>query len=139
MDFRKKVRGQIKTVIKRLPKQELAVLELLIEFWGSPISQGFIASSKEWFGSHRIHETHLSISRGSTFRQVRQNIRNLRVTYGIPIISGTEGYRLPLTLEETQVFVGDLERKAKASAAAYFETYKAMKEAVNITSSFFEK
>lgn len=71
-------------------------------------------------------------------RAVRQCINDLRNNYKIPIISGTHGYSFPRSMNEVDIFVKSLESKAKASAAAYFKTYKSMQEAFNVTSNFFE-
>ena len=122
-----------------LSKEERQVLLIIWNHWekGDHVTQAEIARTVS-IGAHEKHEPD-NRKRDSTLRQVRQQIRNLRILHGIPILSDRTGYWLPKTLAETQIYVEAMEKMAKAQAAAWFQTYVAVKDTLNITSSFFDK
>lgn len=104
-----------------------------------PITQEEIAKSERWIGCHPEHER--GIKEGhmdTTLRMVRQIIRDLRIKYHVPVLSDNRGYYLPRTEEEAAEYLKELETKAQSQAKSWFETYGAMKVALNITSPFFE-
>lgn len=103
------------------------------------ITQEEIAKSERWIGCHPEHER--GIREGNldtTLRMVRQIIRDLRIKYFVPILSDHTGYYLPATEEEAAEYLNDLAGKAQSQTRAWFETYNAMKTALNITQPFFE-
>ena len=59
-------------------------------------------------------------------RKTRKIIHELRVDFGVPIISGPYGYRLAQDEDELFLFCKEIERKAKAATKSYFETFRAM-------------
>ena len=124
-----------------LAETERAVLSLLVETWGPGfrLSQRDIVKSAAWLGCHPRHEAEVVANEfESTTRQVRQIIRNLRLTHGIPVLSDCRGYFLPSSHEEAVEYIGRLEAEAKARAAASMVTYHGMKKSLGVTSRFFE-
>ena len=117
-----------------------AVLYVICEhsYVGRWVTQEQIAASEKWLGHHPIHEEQLEKKRQSTLRQVRQLVRDIRLEYGIPVISSRSGYKLPATEAEARMYLSDLEREAKAQAAAWYRTYRAMSQSMSVQSSFFE-
>lgn len=104
------------------------------------ITQEEIARSERWIGCHPKHEENIRGGKKmeTTLRMVRQIIRDLRIKYCIPILSNESGYYLPTSEEEATTFLNNLAETAKSQAKAWFETYNAMRNALNITSPFFE-
>lgn len=122
---------------------EKAVLRLLWTAWveeTGKITQGDIAKSQEWLGCHPKYESDVVRNkRESTLRQVRQIIRNLRIDHKIPILSDNKGYWIPRTESEVIEYVERMEKIAKAQAASWHQTYRAVSETLNVTSSFFDQ
>lgn len=126
----------------RISLEESAVLYAIWEAWGlqKKITQQQIADSERFLGCHPKYEVDaVAKKRDSTLRQVRQLIRNLRITHGVPILSDPKGYWIPYSTTEASEYLERAEAFAKAQAAAWFETYRAMRDTLNITSSFFER
>lgn len=71
-------------------------------------------------------------------RQIRKVIRDLRIKFGAPILSDRNGYWVCRDQTDAAEYIRALEIEAKSTAKAWFETYKAMKDTLNATSSFFE-
>ncbi len=123
-----------------IPAAHKSVLRLLFREWntsGNRMTQSYIAGAIPDLGGHRSHEdvrTH-----ESSLRQVRQVIRDLRIIHGAPILSDRAGYWLPKSQAEVTAYMQDLEREARAQAAAHFETYAAMKKSLGIGSAFFDR
>lgn len=106
------------------------------------ISQREIADSEPWLGCHGKFEGDI-VARNkqheSTLRQVRQIVHDLRVDFGIPIISDRNGYWIPTTEGEANAFIERLEAETKASIASKAQTYKALRNSLNVhQSSLFE-
>lgn len=131
------VQNIIRGVWHILPAPEQAVLWCICEAYQDNkfITQGQIAEHQKFLGSHPVHESQIK-SGDSTKRQVRQLVRNLRVDYKIPILSSNKGYKLPISRDELNEFVKDLERTAKAQARAWHETYISVRDHCELTSSF---
>ena len=141
MNLRKTLHNLIKQRWASIPPDEKRVLIVIMHAFDDRerVTQQQIAEHHMVkVGKHEEHEAHLNPKRESTLRKVRQLIRNLRVNHGIPIISSRKGYTLPENQTELQEFVEELERRAKAQAAAWHETYRAIKNNLNVTSSFFD-
>ena len=71
-------------------------------------------------------------------REARRIIRRLRVERGIPILSDTCGYWLPATRADVDIYVDRLEKQARATAAAWFTTYKSVRKFTTKSSAFLE-
>lgn len=104
------------------------------------LTQRDIATMAMGLGHHEKHEDHLPSKKNeSTLRKVRQIIRDLRVIHNLPILSDKNGYWLPSTLPECEIYLRRIEAVARAQAAAWHETYRAMERTVGIRSEFFDK
>ena len=102
------------------------------------ISQRDIANSEPWLGCHGKFEGDI-VSRNkqheSTLRKVRQIVHDLRVDFGIPIISDRHGYWIPTNEDEANAFIERLEAETKASIASKAMTYKALRNSLNVHQS----
>lgn len=143
------MREKIEKIIENLRRQvghwspeERAVMRLLYQRWQHDdgtirkITQSEISESEEWLGSHPKHEGYMSNQ--TTLRKVRQIIRDLRVNRGAPIISDREGYWIPTRKDQIDEYIERIEITAKAQAAAWFETYRAMDRVLGVKSEYFE-
>ena len=101
-----------------------------------PVNQYSIALHCQ-VGSHFHEEGTRKAKWDSTLRQVRQIIRDLRIDFGQPIISGPKGYWIATNSEDIEDYCEYLEKKAKSASAAYFETLKAMKQHLPRRNTFF--
>lgn len=144
MDFHESVQKRILDLgAGSLSDEERAVMSVLWEPFQKreprKITQRQIAKSQRWLGCHPKHEKDIVRDEWeTTLRQVRKIIRELRVTHLIPILSSREGYWICTSKEEAQEYIQTLELQAKSQAKAWFETYKAMKESLQIQSEFFD-
>lgn len=140
----KTMKEEIQEIVRnnwsKMPAPEQSVLWCICEAYelNKSISQGKIASHERFLGAHPKHEKHLK-SPESTKRQIRQLVRNLRVNHNVPILSSNKGYKLPISREELNDFVKDLERTARAQAASWYETYKSVRKHCDTTSSFLDQ
>lgn len=129
---------------KDIQPHETAVLGLLIEKWQfshqtEKISQDDISRTILNLGKHWKYEGQMPTKKKSTTnRKVRQLIRNLRVKYGVPILSDRDGYWLPKSEKEAGDYIDRLELLARAQAKAWYETYEAMSSALEVSSEYFE-
>jgi len=120
-----------------LPNEHKVVAGLLVG--GAHVTQRNIVDSAGWLGCHPKHEKMVAVDEWeSTTRQVRQIIRDLRITYGIPVLSDSSGYYLPATEAQAKKYLDRMEKEARARASAALETYRAMKAALGISSPFFD-
>lgn len=104
------------------------------------LTQRDLATMALGLGHHEIHEEHLPSKKNeTTLRKVRQIIRDLRVTHNLPILSDKTGYWLPHTIAECEEYLRRIEAMARAQAAAWHETYRAMERTVGVRSEFFDK
>ena len=101
-----------------------------------PVSHAQIAFNCR-VGSHFHEKGTRKENAVSTLRQIRQIIRDLRIDFGQPIISGTKGYWIAEDSAEVEDYCLMLERKAKATVAANFKTLKAMKQHLPRRNTFF--
>lgn len=74
----------------------------------------------------------------TTLRKVRAIIRDLRIEMSLPILSDVKGYWLPWNTAECMEYLSRMEREARAQAAAWYQTYRAMEQTVGVKSLFFE-
>jgi len=141
MELKQKIKDRIEKVWYQLPSEEQSVLHVICGAYkaGKRVTQAEIARSERVLGCHPKWEDESRKSkRDSTHRQVRQLIRNLRVEWGVPILSDTKGYWLPSTQAEVVAYIERKEGEAKAVTKSWFETYAAVRDTLNVTSSFFE-
>ncbi len=104
---------------------------------GRKATQKDIATSQRWLGCHPRHEGLNSTE--TTLRNVRQIIRDLRIEKGVPILSSRDGYWICTSEHEAAQYMDLLEREARSQAAAWFETYTAMKKSLQKQSSYLEQ
>ena len=120
-------------------KEERAVMRILVNARDNKvgkITQVEIAQNADWMGCHPKYE---DVKRNeTTLRKVRQVVRDLRINRGAPILSDDDGYWIPRFQEEIDEYMDRLERIAKAQAASYLETYKAMDSILGVRSKYFE-
>lgn len=128
---------------KALSKEERAVMSVIYQAWlkgGKKVTQRDIAKSERWLGCNKKHELDIvKDPKETTLRKVRQIVRDLRVTHRAPILSDRKGYWIPLTFSEVNQYLVRIEGEAKAQAAAWFETYRAMQKTFEVESKFFEQ
>lgn len=99
-----------KLISGTLNDNEIIVIIFLMQ-QKTPVRQSQIANELPVLGSYERFENRKD---ETTNRMVRSIIRDLRVNHGIPIISDTSGYWLPITEREILDFVKHLEILAKA-------------------------
>ena len=146
MELKQRISDLITKVWHEVPLEEQSVLHVICDVYisdtrneGKRVTQADIARSERVLGCHpKWEEASRNNKRDSTHRQVRQLIRNLRVTWGVPILSDTKGYWLPSTQQEVIEYIERKEGEAKAVTKSWFETYAAVRDTLNVTSSFFE-
>ena len=129
---------------RNLSPEERAIMRILYGAWqqsGSRvhITQRDLAKSEAWLGCHETHEgDKVQNPSETTLRKVRQIIRDLRLKHNAPILSDRDGYWIPSDSREVQEYLQRIEQEARSQAAAWFETYKAMKGTFGVQSAFFE-
>ena len=99
------------------------VLNCLVTASGK-VTQTAIARACPLLGSH-WRDGSLK-DRETTLRKVRSVIRALRLEDGVPILSDPGGYWLPSSTAEVDAYVNRVEKQAKATARAWFETIRAV-------------
>lgn len=120
--------------MKNLTPEEQAVFDLIAN--SVRVTQLQIARSV-FVGCHEKFEGY-DKPKESTLRQVRQIIRDLRIKHRLPILSDSAGYWLMRDKGEAQAFIERLERTAKSQAAAWFSTFRALKNSLGVQSDYFE-
>lgn len=142
MSFYSKILEKLNELSQRnLNEEERSVMECLMKGWDENrhVTQTEIAKTKRWMGCHPRHEVDINLNQlETTTRQVRQIINDLRIKHHAPILSATTGYWIPKTQTEVDDYVQRLEAQTISQIASYQATYKAMKQALNINSTFFE-
>lgn len=119
--------------------EEKAVTNVLVRHYGkAPISQSYIAKTEDWMGCHEKHETPRRPNQ-TTLRKVRQIIRDLRVKYQIPILSGRGGYWIPRNETEAKDFLKKTEAEAVAHYISRRKMYMAMADVLGEKSEFFQQ
>ncbi len=117
--------------------EEKIILRYLLMRWQSRkerTTQREIVHAKPELFEGMVHA-----SEETLFRRVRRIIRDLRVKRYAPILSDRNGYYIPFSEDECREYLERMEKNARAQAAAWFETYKAMRESLGISSEFFEE
>lgn len=142
--MRDRINDMIEALKKRnLSPEERAIMRVLYAAWTSGstahITQRELAKSEAWLGCHEKHEfDKVQNPTETTLRKVRQIVRDLRLKHNAPILSDRDGYWIPSDSREVQEYLQRIEQEAKSQAAAWFETYKAMKGTFGVSSAFFE-
>ncbi len=142
MDFNQLITQRLQSMkIDEMTAEERAVMAALRPtfYTQEKKTQRDIVLSERWLGCHPKHEKDIVQNElETTTRQVRQIINDLRTKYHAPILSDESGYWICRSQEEAEQFITRMEQKVKSTTKAYYSTYGAMKEALNIQSSFFE-
>jgi hypothetical protein len=115
-------RVQLRVAAARLAAtpEQLAVLEVLVATQGK-VTQRQIARQCPMLG-HHWREEDSAPENETTLRKVRQLVRDLRVKFRVPVLSDPKGYWLPTYEEEIAEYVDRVEKQARATAQAWFET-----------------
>lgn len=124
--FRDLISRKITNAKGTMSLDEVVVVEILILNWseGMVISQKEIAAGERWLSRHKRHRiAALENSFETSTRRIRNAIRNLRVRYGIPVISAGDGYWLPQSEQEARDYGEVLLKAAAARAKASMATY----------------
>lgn len=138
-DLVKLIQEKLQTAYLNMDNDHQKVLYAIWQEWGKQkITQGEIAKCAFDIGHHEKHEEPRK-NNETTLRKVRQMIRDLRILYLIPILSDKNGYWIPQRKEECQEYLERIEAVARAQAAAWYETYRAMEKTVGVHSEFFNK
>lgn len=138
VNFVTSIKEQFKRVAASgvLDDHEAAIVQ---ELWetrhGGSLSQAQLAKRVGWMGSH-VCEPVRTVE--STLRKVRQVIRTLRVTHGLPILAESDGYYIPRNETEARDYLSIMEREAKARAASSLETYRALRKSLGVTNAFLD-
>lgn len=139
-DFTESIRNQVMKIglSNGTPSDEKDVLRVLFERWGNggnKITQKELATALPHLGGHPKHDRR---AEDTTLRRVRQIIRDLRTARWAPILSDIDGYWLPHTEEECREYMNRIEGEIRARVAASFETYRAMKGSLGISSAYLD-
>lgn len=121
-----------------IPLHEQSILQVLQT--GGKFTQRELARSEPFLNCHKHELESVPKQRQfeTTLRQVRQLIRNLRIIHHQPILSDTKGYWYSTDIDEAAEVIKRMEVTAKAQAASWHETYKAMRNTYNIRSDYFD-
>lgn len=135
-----KIQSKLLEIHPKLDEEHQRVLLAIWNRWQfkQKITQAEIAKEAIGIGHHEKHEEPTK-KKETTLRKVRQIIRDLRIEHQVPILSDKHGYWIPCTLTECSEYLERIEALARAQAAAWFETYRAMESTVGIRSEFFDK
>lgn len=120
-----------------ISREEKLVLRYLLIRWQA--KKEHTTQKEITYALPELFEGMTSVSDETLFRYVRRIIRTLRIERYAPILSDRKGYYLPLTESECREYLVRMENKARAQAAAWFETYRSVKESLGISSEFFEE
>jgi hypothetical protein len=131
--FQQKVEAQVIGIGRsNIPEPEKQLLRLLYRSWQDPTG-GRMTQEQLAKAMYEV-----DVSNESLHRQVRQIVRDLRTERWAPILSDRDGYWIPKKEAECRDYLGRLEHEVRARMYASWETYKAMRESLGITSDFFE-
>lgn len=144
MSFQEHILEQINRVNQsELDEWERIVWQMLVDGMhdaGRWITQLDMLKMEPRLGSHPRHEAGIvKDPTETTTRQVRQIIFDLRNTWKAPIISGRDGYKICTSADDALEFMNRLEGETKAVVKARFETYKAMKQALDVGNEYMER
>lgn len=128
--FKEKIEAQVVGIGKSdIREEEKQVLRILFEAW---------KNSKGKVTQQDLCERMFLKSNESLTRLVRKLVRDLRTRRWAPILSDRTGYWIPQNEAETGLYLRRVEHEVKSRVYASFETYKAMKESLGISSPYFE-
>ena len=140
--FQEKISNKLRSLNHEgLNHEEDAVMSILLPTFDSgKVTQRDIEKTEKWLGCHPQHEADIVANvMDTTLRQVRQIINNLRIEHKVPIISDRNGYWICRTEREARDYLQRLEIQVKATTKAYFETYRAMQNTLDINNEYLEK
>jgi len=137
--FEQDIHDQVVGIGKsNIPSEERDVLRVLFERWKNregKITQRELAAAVPDLGRHNKEKL---ATDETTLRRIRGVIRDLRVLRWAPIISDSDGYYIPQNPDQAKAYIERVEQEVKARVAASFETYRAMKESLGISSAFLD-
>lgn len=123
-----KVRARVNDARTLATEGQTAVLNALVLSSGK-VTQRDLVELCPGVGAHR-REVDAGVaspaSMETTLRRVRQIVRDLRVELRVPILSDPSGYWLPRTEDEVAEYVDRVEKQARATARAWFETLRSL-------------
>jgi len=138
-DFRQKINDQVVAIGRsEIPAEERDVLRLLHTKWKNydgKVTQKAIAEALPHIGGHPKFD---SRTEETTLRKIRQVVRDLRTLRWAPILADVDGYWLPDNEREAKEYMVKLEREVRARVVASFETYKAMRESLGVSSTYLD-
>lgn len=138
-EFRQVISDQVTGIGKsQIPNDEKDVLRLLFNRWKNfdgKITQKAIAELLPQIGGHPKYD---SRTEDTTLRKVRQVIRDLRTLRWAPILADVDGYWIPNNEMEAKEYMVKLEKEVRARVVASFETYRAMRESLGISSTYLD-
>lgn len=138
--FKAKISDQVVAIGKsNIPSDEKDVLRLLFNRWQAqdgPIMQKEISELLPRIGGHPKYD---SRHEETTLRKIRQVVRDLRTLRWAPILADNRGYWIPQTEKECKDYIDRVEKEVKARVVASFETYRAMKESIGISSDYLDR
>ena len=109
-------------------EEQTQILNALVLAHGK-LTQRDLMDACPGIGAHR-REVNAGVasptSMETTLRRVRQIVRDLRVDLRVPILSDPSGYWLPRTEDEVAEYVERVEKQARATARAWFETLRSL-------------
>ena len=139
-DFEQNIRDQVVGIGRSdIPSAERDVLRVLYQRWQrgeGKITQRELADAVPDLGRHQREKVP---TEETTLRKIRQVVRDLRVLRWAPVISDGDGYWIPRNEAEAREYIERMEAEVKARVAASFETYRAMRESLGITSNFLDR
>jgi hypothetical protein len=123
-----KVHARVNDARTVATEEQTQVLNALVLAHGK-LTQRNLVDACPGIGAHR-REVDAGIvsptSLETTLRRVRQIVRDLRVELRVPILSDPSGYWLPRTEDEVAEYVDRVEKQARATARAWFETLRSL-------------
>jgi hypothetical protein len=129
-------KNTVKTSIKKLffmikTSEELTVASMILNAWiaGAKVTQRRIAEDADWIGVHPSYE---GTAKDAGFietssRRVRQIVRDLRLKYGLPILSDSDGYYFPFSAQDQEKYIKRVEMEVAARNRASLETIEKMR------------
>jgi hypothetical protein len=119
-----RVKARVNAARDTATQEQREVLDVLTTTLGK-VTQRDLAKRCPMLGRH-WREQATAADDETTLRKVRQVVRDLRVELRVPILSDPKGYWLPRTDDEVVEYVDRVEKQARATARAWFETLKSL-------------
>lgn len=138
-EFKKRISEQVLGIGKsNIPSDEKDLLRVLFNRWqhgDGKITQKTLAEQLPHIGGHPKYD---SRTEDTTLRKIRQVIRDLRTKRWAPILADVDGYWIPNNEREAKEYIERMEKEVRARVVASFETYRAMKESLGISSTYLD-